>query len=151
NRSWRLIHLLHFAPALVILYALSIAISHSWKVGSIFFACVAASSGLILILNSFLFSTLARIRNANAATTLALWQVSRKPFSALVLLTTLTFSIVMIDMIPQIQSTLREDLSAPTNGPIPSLFLFDIQDDQVTPLEKFLLSQKLDLQRLSPM
>lgn len=149
--SWRRIDGLRFIPALVILFALSILVSHSWKVGSIFFGSVAVSFCLMLALNSFLFSTLSRVRNASAAPTFALWQVSRKPFSALVLLTTLTFSIVLIDMIPQIQSALREDLSVPTSNPVPSLFLFDIQDEQVSTLREVLLKKKINLQRLSPM
>ena len=53
--------------------------------------------------------------------------------------------------VPQLKVSLKEDLSAPAQLKLPSLFLFDIQDEQLDPLKKFLSERQLSLAQISPL
>mgnify|MGYP006982487196 FL=1 len=57
----------------------------------------------------------------------------------------------MINLIPQIYQGLQEEVSRPDDFRIPSLFLFDIQPEQMEPLRKTLVAEKVNLNYLSPM
>ncbi len=63
----------------------------------------------------------------------------------------LTLGALLFGLPPQLESLLSEQLEAPGEGEIPSLFLFDIQPEQADPLRRHVREQGSDLQRLSPM
>jgi putative ABC transport system permease protein len=56
-----------------------------------------------------------------------------------------------MNLLPQLKVSLKQDLVAPENLKLPSLFMFDIQDEQLDPLKQFLASKNLSLQQLSPL
>ena len=58
---------------------------------------------------------------------------------------------LLINLIPQIYQGLQEEVSRPDDFRIPSLFLFDIQKEQMEKLQKTLTSEKVHLNYLSPM
>ena len=58
---------------------------------------------------------------------------------------------MLINLIPQIYQGLQEEISRPADFRIPSLFLFDIQPEQVKPLQNLLADRKVNLNYVSPM
>ena len=58
---------------------------------------------------------------------------------------------LLINLIPQIYQGLQEEISRPDDYRIPSLFLFDIQPEQIEPLQNVLANEKMNLNYISPM
>ena len=58
---------------------------------------------------------------------------------------------LLINLVPQIQQGLLEEVSKPKNFKLPSLFLFDIQPEQKAPLKSLLADQQTQLDMLSPL
>jgi putative ABC transport system permease protein len=56
-----------------------------------------------------------------------------------------------MQLVPQLERSLRKELLFPKNNLLPDLFLFDIQDEQVGPLKDILKEEELTLKFLSPM
>jgi putative ABC transport system permease protein len=54
-----------------------------------------------------------------------------------------------MNLLPQLKVSLKQDLVAPENMKLPSLFMFDIQDDQLQPLQNFMKQRGLELQNPS--
>jgi len=52
---------------------------------------------------------------------------------------------------PQLKESLKADLESPRNLKLPSLFMFDIQDDQIDPLVSFLNERNIRMEFKSPM
>jgi len=57
----------------------------------------------------------------------------------------------MVTLAPQLQSVLAREVDPPEGSTLPSLFLFDIQPEQVGPLGEHLRASGAELQRASPM
>lgn len=57
----------------------------------------------------------------------------------------------MINLIPQIRNSILSELEQPSGIELPSLFLFDIQQDQKEDLESFMKDQRLKITSFSPM
>ena len=58
---------------------------------------------------------------------------------------------ILINLIPQIYKGLQEEISRPKGYKIPSLFLFDIQPDQIEPLKNIISNENEELNYISPM
>ncbi len=57
----------------------------------------------------------------------------------------------LINLIPQIQHSIQSELQRPDGDALPSLFLFDIQDEQVEGLQTLLKEEKVALKAVAPM
>merc|ERR1712097_100759 len=57
----------------------------------------------------------------------------------------LALGTLLINLIPQIYQGLQEEVSRPDDFRIPSLFLFDIQQEQMETLKKTLISEKVNV------
>lgn len=148
---WRFKERAWFVPGIGCFFFLCVFIAHSWKVGAIFFGAIAASALALLVLNRAVLSRMAWMKIQTASFKIAFWQIARKPALSITLLSTLTFAILLIDLIPQVENSIQKGLALEAANLMPSLFLFDIQDEQKTPLGDFLERKKIQLNNLSPM
>ena len=148
---WR--QVLSYLPLLVLSWGLSVWQSHSWIVGSAFVGMLLSS---ILLLGALAWGILAlagKLSQTSGSTMkrLAFRNLQRNRSGAISCFLALALGTLLINLIPQIYQGLQEEVSRPDDFRIPSLFLFDIQPEQMEPLRKTLVAEKVNLNYLSPM
>jgi putative ABC transport system permease protein len=88
----------------------------------------------------------------NSATRLSLLALSRLRASSLLLWTTFTLGALLMALMPLIEKSLRIQLSDPRSaGPVPSLFLFDIQEEQLEGVVAWAKKSDTELQFVTPL
>ena len=139
-----------FLPAFIFLYILSVWQSHSIYVGSIFFSALVGLS-LILSLISFgllhLFSY--SYEKISWPFRLGLKSLSRKKNQSWSVFIAIAIGSLLINLLPQMKTTLKNDFSIQNESNLPSVFLFDIQDDQIAEIKNDLLQMKVELLNIS--
>ena len=148
---WR--QALSYLPLLILSWSLSVWQSHSLIVGSAFVGMLLAS---ILFLGSIAWLVLflaGKLSQTSGSTMkrLAFRNLQRNRAGAISCFLALALGTLLINLIPQIYQGLQEEVSRPDDFRIPSLFLFDIQPEQMEPLLKTLSVEKVNLNYLSPM
>ena len=148
---WR--QALSYLPLLILSWSLSVWQSHSLIVGSAFVGMLLAS---ILFLGSIAWLVLflaGKLSQTSGSTMkrLAFRNLQRNRTGAISCFLALALGTLLINLIPQIYQGLQEEVSRPDDFRIPSLFLFDIQPEQMEPLQKTLSAEKVNLNYLSPM
>jgi putative ABC transport system permease protein len=139
-------------PALFFYWVLSIGQAHSWKVGSVFVAVFLVSGIFLTFVGWVGLAGLERTsRKASLWPRLAFRNLSRNPFGSLSIFVALGLGTLLINLIPQVQKSLETEMTQPQVSQIPSLFLFDIQDDQVAGLQAYLSSQGIPLEAVTPL
>lgn len=138
-------------PAALLFFFLSAAISHSWRVGSIFFGGLMAAVLVVLTFDAWIFRWAGRWQPESTSARLALWSVTRRKSASLTVLVALTLGVLLIDLIPQLQNSIQAGLILPTEKTTPSLFLFDVQDEQLRSLREMAHASGMSLQSPSPL
>lgn len=145
-------HILSYAPILIVFWLLAIWQSRDWEVGSVFVGSFLAA---IFVLGSLAWYILGRCDRFSSVQTvtrkLALRNLSRNRLGAISCFLAIGLGSLLINLIPQIQKGLQEEISTPTDYNVPDFFMFDIQPDQLAPLENLLAERGYELSYLSPM
>lgn len=141
---------LMFLPGLFLYWGLSVWQAKSLKVGSQFVLIFLGSLLALWVLGWLLLRLLGWIKIKSPWTLRqALFSLSRRKLSSLAVVVALGLGTLLMNLLPQLKVSLKQDLTAPENIKLPSLFLFDIQDEQVDPLKDFLAQKNLELQQMS--
>ncbi|MEK6553940.1 MAG: FtsX-like permease family protein, partial [Bdellovibrionota bacterium] len=135
---------------------LAVWLSNSYQVSSYFLASFIAALFIILVCGQLLLSALSKILDRsifklNVLLLLSLRHITMQKFSSLSVFLALAIGLMIMNLIPQIQTTLREEIERPSGVKIPSLFLFDIQDEQIDKLKEITNRNKAELLYISPM
>ncbi|MCH2169214.1 hypothetical protein MK489_00405 [Myxococcota bacterium] len=139
-------------PALVTFWAFSVWRAESLEAGSLFVAVFATAMALLALSGRLLFHLIARLpRPSSVSLRLALRRMARGTGGSLANFVTISLCALLVSLAPQLRAALSRDLDPPKGPGIPSLFLFDIQPEQVDPLREHVKGQGSVLQRLSPM
>ncbi|MEZ0392453.1 MAG: ABC transporter permease [Pseudobdellovibrionaceae bacterium] len=139
-----------FVPSLVLYWGLSLWQAKSIKVGSQFVGLFLGSLVALWVMGWILLRLMAWVRLSSPwPLRQALFSLSRRRLSSLAVVVSLGLGTLLMNLLPQLKVSLKQDLMAPENLKLPSLFLFDIQDEQVDPLKTYLTEKKLDLQQMS--
>lgn len=141
-----------FLPAVVFFLALSIWLAKSWRVGGLFVLSLIVVIALLLGAGGFALSRLEnRLERLRLVRKLAFRNLARHKLGTLSSLLAIGLGVGLINLIALTQASLRHEIQAPEQSAVPSLFLFDIQDDQVEPLKQFYAKKDLREPVLSPM
>lgn len=148
--SWNPQDLLRWVPALLVFFALSVWVSHSWKIASTFLGALLVSAALVLLISRTL---LARLPSLGSRWTLKQVhrRLTRAPLRFGVVVLALAFGTMLLVLLPQIRAGLRQELMSPTSARLPSLFLFDIQEEQIGPVREFLAAKGAEAENVSPL
>jgi putative ABC transport system permease protein len=139
-------------PGLVVLAGLSFWQAHSFKMGGLFLATFLGSLVLLALSGLTLFSLLSvceRSRNFSLRTSIR--NLRRSKLSSIICFIAIGIGMLLLNLIPMIQSSLDAELERPKDSEIPSLFLFDIQDEQLGPLKEYLNREHVQILGLSPL
>jgi len=142
---------LRFAPLFLLLWPYAILASQSFRNGTFFFA------GLLLISLSLVFfgrvsiSFLSRIEWKSWKTALAIKSLKRQSTASWAFLFTVGLSSALLNLIPQIQSSVESLLTFDEVQSRPSLFMFDIQNEQWPDMKVYLESNEIQPTAVSPL
>lgn len=150
--TWNWKKSLWAVPILGYFFGLSFLASNSIIVSSLFLGAVVVTivtlfflSEGILFLGSKYFSR---------SKSLTLWSFNTLKFNRFATHTIfITFSLVgvVLILVQQLQYNISQELSQPESNNVPSLFLFDIQEEQKNKFTKIVSSLNLEAQVISPM
>ncbi|MBC8258267.1 MAG: FtsX-like permease family protein [SAR324 cluster bacterium] len=157
NPLWR--QILSYLPLLVLSWGISVWQSHSLVIGSAFVGMLLCA---VLLLGGAAWGILvyaAKFSRKPAGSPsvwatmkrLAFRNLQRNRSGAISCFLALALGTLLINLIPQIYQGLQEEVNRPEDHRIPSLFLFDIQPDQIAILHKVLKKEQLKLNFVSPM
>ena len=139
-----------FLPWCCYFIALSIYISHSIQIGLLF-------SAIFLFINiltaPFFIFLIHKLSNLHLGFFLNFIFRDFKRFktSSLIVFLNLVMSSFLLTLVPNIESSLLKEVESPKGASLPSIFLFDIQEEQLTPLSSKLEKNKTPLMGTTPM
>lgn len=145
---------LYFIPLLLFFYLLSLFQANSFKVGSLFFISLIGSFIILYFLSLFILNILGQWKQRSYSSfslNQAILYIIRKKSESLPTIIALSMSALLLNLIPQLKVGLLAEMQTDKNVKIPGLFLVDIQDEQVDPIQNILKSSNIDLHHISPM
>ncbi len=146
----RILQLSGFAPAIVLFWGLSIFQSRSLERGSIFLGGFIGVMAIIAGIGWFLFKGYQKLsRTANPIRKIAFRNLYRNKFSSLSCFLTIAMGAFLINLIPQLQNGMQNEIEQPDGLKIPSFLLFDIQPEQLEPLKQFIADKGHKLSNVS--
>jgi putative ABC transport system permease protein len=139
-------------PALALFWLVAVWRTGSFSVGSAFIGVFTVALAVLLLL------AVVGLRGLGAlplrrplAARLALRELARSRASTVSGFVAIALCALLASIPPQMRAALARELEAPEASRLPSLFLFDIQPEQVAPLERHVTERGASLQRVSPM
>ena len=144
--------ILSWIPGLIIYWLLAIWQSQSVQVGSIFVGSFLGAGALLALTSLVLLQIKFHLRVVKSwPIRLAFLNLSRERISSISCFMAIGLGALLLNLIPQIRSTIESEILQPPGNDIPSLFLFDIQDDQVDSLKNFLANKGVKIENPSPL
>jgi putative ABC transport system permease protein len=141
-----------YLPMLVMFYFLSVYQAHSWRTGSIFVGA------LIIVLIALVVLGYGIVTASRVFANLKFWplkysfkSLSRRQGSSLAVFVAMGLGALLINLLPQLKNSLQSEFLVEKGSKVPSLFMFDIQDDQVEGVKTELKNNDLTPLGLSPM
>lgn len=146
------LRILSWLPALALFFILSVQQAHSLKVGSLFVGIFLAAFLLFWVLGlGMLRITAATTPYLSLKGRIAVLNLTRFHSASLTAFSAIALSSLLMNLIPQLRSSLDSEIAQDPNEERPSLFLFDIQEEQIEPLTASLRNLGTDLSYISPM
>jgi putative ABC transport system permease protein len=143
-----------FAALALTLFAVARWVAHSWWVAGIFMAGLLGATLLLGGMGRALLAWLERM--APQATRpehrTGLLALARLKASSLLIWITFALGALLITLMPLLQQSISRQISDPRGaGPVPSLFLFDIQEEQLEPARQWAQGLSTELQFVTPL
>jgi putative ABC transport system permease protein len=147
---------LSWLPALTVYWLLACWQAHSFRIGSLFVGLFLGSgvlfAGVALVVLRLIEGRLSRISGTPPlAPWLAGLSLARRRAATLASFLAISLGALLIAVIPQVRAVLEYELIEAPGEKRPSLFLFDIQEDQVEPLKDELTRMGTAFRGISPM
>ncbi|HUP56853.1 MAG TPA: FtsX-like permease family protein [Bdellovibrionota bacterium] len=149
--AWSRASALAALPVAFLAYFLSVWQAHSWRVGSLFYVSLACSAIGMAGLAVLALRAIGRMRSSQPITRLSLRYLSRNPLSTVSAFLAIGLGALLINLLPQLQRSIESEIERPEVSSVPSLFLFDIQEDQVERLQAALKSEGVSVMQVSPL
>lgn len=145
--------MLWFLPWLIFCYLLSVWMAGGPKVGTLFVGAIALVALFLFFVGFIGLKLLERspLSRISLAMKLAVGYLVRFRLATLSLFVALSLSVHLLHLIPQLEESLREEFVAPRDHALPSLFLFDIQEEQLETLKNLTQKHGAELRLTSPM
>jgi putative ABC transport system permease protein len=148
-------NLFYYFPAMLLFWGVCIYLAQSIKIGSVFFASFLLSSFLLFILVKTLINRLNLfwLKRPIYKLTHRLWLLSaiRNSTSTTISFIAIGLSALLINFIFMLEIGLIKELDISGKQNAPSLFLFDIQEDQLDAARDLIKNEGSQLDNISPM
>lgn len=143
--SWALLWL----PVLIGFWILSVREANSYTLGSIFFGSLVGSYLILALVGFLIFRAISRWGGPWWMRQGFLY-LGRKP-TLLTTFVALSLGSLLTTLIPQIRAGLYDEIAGNRSQARPSVFLFDIQDDQIDGIKKLAEQNQHQLEHISPL
>lgn len=151
DKSFRAQDWFSFIPLVIFYGGLAFYQTQSWRLTGIFIAATLGGSFTLLALGRFILIRLSKSAHRfKLNLKLTFLNASRQPMATLACFLAIGLGSLLLNVIPQVQQVFQKEFS--TDGTIkrPSLFLFDIQKEQLQLVEDVLKTQNQSLDLLTP-
>ncbi len=143
---------LSLIPGFLFLWSLSIWQSHSFKTGTLFTILFLASGLLLSILAALFMYFISKIKiKKYLGLQWAIRDISRFKITSISIFLSIGLGMLLLNLIPQIKASINYELTMPHDSKLPSFFIFDIQEEQLSTLKKISSHFDITLQQTSPM
>jgi putative ABC transport system permease protein len=145
-------HVASYAPILLVFWGLAIWQSQSFFFGSVFVGGFLVAISIMGVIAWLVLRACGLNANSKVVTRkLALRNLDRNRLGALSCFLAIGLGSLLINLIPQIQKGLQEEIAQPVGVSMPDFFMFDIQPEQLDGLQDILANQGYSLTFLNPM
>lgn len=149
GRDWFLV--ISLLVVVIWIYLLSSFQAGSFKYGLIFTLCVLGASLILIFVGKlWMKSASGGFYKGRFNLSFTILDLSRTPTTSLVSLTSIGLSVLMICILPQVESNLRSIIFS-RSSKIPDFFLFEILPEQVVELQNFCKAEGIQLTAPVPM
>ncbi len=139
-----------YFPLLATFWLLSAWQSNSWFIGSVFIASLVGSFIVLGLIGWGLILTANKLSpEKHLVLKLAFRNLYRNKIAVISSFLAIGLGALLINLIPQIDYGLQQEIKHPKSTNLPSFFLFDIQSDQVNPLESLLAAHNYKMNTIS--
>ncbi|MFZ9583452.1 MAG: ABC transporter permease [Pseudohongiellaceae bacterium] len=140
-----------YAPILLVFWGLAMWQAHSFFIGSLFIGGFLAAIGLLGGLAFGILRACGRYSHSPVLIRkLALRNLDRNRLGATSCFLAIGLGSLLINLIPQIQKGLQEEITQPSDFSVPDFFMFDIQQEQLDTLQSLLAERGYGTSFLSP-
>lgn len=141
-----------FLPSLILFYFLSVYQAHSWKTGSAFVGAMIAVILLLLIIGYGTVKLAGMLKHFRRwFLRFSFLSLSRRAGASLAIFVALGLGALLINILPQLKNSLQAEFQFEGRGKVPSLFMFDIQDEQLPGVQQVLDKDQVQALGLSPL
>lgn len=141
-----------FIPLIGFYWGTSIYLSNSYIIGTSFVALFAILSGLAFPISKILLKKLSQIKvSLSLNKKLALTYITRHSTSTVFVFGTIFLCTFLMTLMPIVKTSINKELDTPSSLNGPSLFLFDIQEEQIGALKEIGDRYQLNILNESPM
>lgn len=155
QQNFKLDNIFHFTPYILFFAGMSFYCAHSFRIGGVFLGIFIVSICLGILLALFLIKVFNGFFSKGIRDykwSLSWKYLSRHKVSTLSIFLSLLLGSMLLNLIPLLQESIQNELDVGSRSGKPSLFLFDIQDEQVSSIKNY-FEKDLDesLLALSPL
>jgi len=142
-----------YLPLVALLFLLAIYESQSIQIGSLFSVIFILATVVLTLVSWVIFKALGSYTPyiKSLQLKLAIRQLARNKLSTATGFLAVSLGSLMVCLVPQLYSTIISEVTTPKGTSIPSLFLVDIQDDQLSDLKESVKAAGTELEYISPL
>lgn len=123
------LNLVFYVLGIFILWGLAVLQSHSFRIGSLFTLIFVSSAVLLTGFGWLLLKLSSYVQSSSFVWRMAFRDLSRRPLSSLSCFVSLGLGVLLLNLIPQMEKAVSSEIQGPSHTR-PSIFLFDIQEEQ---------------------
>lgn len=139
-----------FLAAICLMGLLTLSLTKSLIMTLTFIGCIVALALLFFVVGNGIIYGLGKLPLHFWVYKYAIKSLQRRKSTSLVLFSTIGTAILLLNLLPQLKHSLKNEFLDRTNTQLPSLFLFDIQDEQIDPLKALIQQNNKQISQLSP-
>ncbi len=142
--------LISYLPGFLVYWGLAVWLSN-WVIGSLFVSLFVIALIILSCIAWQLFKLCGRLASGRSAVfKIALRSLDRNRLAAISCFLSIALGTLLINLIPQIQQGIQNELNRPEATNVPTFFLINIQQEQLEDLTTFVQKQGYRLENVSP-
>ena len=150
GNTWKL-KLVSYLPGLLVYGGLTIWVA-GFKRGGLFLLLFMGALLVLALLAWLLFKACGHLSSRQKPVfKIALRSLNRNRVAAISCFLSMSLGTLLINLIPQLQQGLVEELERPEDSRVPTFFVFDIQEEQIAGLTDVVAQEGFALESLSPL
>ncbi len=138
-------------PLLLTIWPFAIYASRSWKNGTYFFVAILGVCFILIFSGWIILNALRKIPWTQWTLSYPLQALSRQSTASWAFIVTAGICASVLNLMPQLQNSFDSMMTLGSEAERPSLFMFDIQQEQFQPLQKFLDQEGFKIKSSSPL